>query len=149
MRGLSYDTVFHVGDTGLQFASDLIQGPDDGRHEKYAYRQIDKGQRQLAKSQPQKAAKRKEKPLKFEERKILAEMAGRQQGESILEHWKRRKALLNDHDKQGRIAQYSALRAKIDGAEKSQNNAKDIAKLKSQFHNISRTSQSASKGRQK
>jgi hypothetical protein len=148
-RDFSYDTVFHFGDTGLQFGADLIRGPDHGRHENYAYRQIDKGQRQLAKAQAPKAAMRKEKSLKFEERKVLAEMAGRQQGESIVEHWKRRKALLNAPDKHSRIAEFTALKTKIDRLEASQNNAKESAKLQAQFRAISRASQSASKGRQR
>jgi len=137
LRDLSYDSVFHVGDTALQFTADVIRGPDDMRYGKYAYRQIEKQQRRILKQ----AAKPKivEKPLKFEEKKAFAELMKRQQGETIIEHWKRQKRLLAYPNKQQLVKDYHTVNQKLEKAVKQQ----DTSKLEAQFRAISRASQSA------
>lgn len=103
-RDSAYETVFHVGDTGLQFTADLIHGPDNPRHERYAYREINRREKQAERRyeaaqgikravKPRKVL-RSEKPLNFEEKRTFSEMTRRRAGESITRHWKRRKELL-------------------------------------------------------
>lgn len=122
LRDHAYDTVFEIGDTGLQFGAELMHGPQNYRYGQYAKRQIDRQQKKLtpkaakkstqqANAKPQKVVT--EKPLKFEEKKIFSEMMRRQNGESIIAHWKRQKTLLADPQKQTIIAHHVALNAKL------------------------------------
>jgi len=83
LRDHAYDTVFHVGDTALQFTADLIRGPDNMRHIPYIERQLGKQER---KSAPPPTTKIKpEKPLSFSERQTFTQMLRRQAGESVIE----------------------------------------------------------------
>ena len=103
-RDGAYEAVFHIGDTSLQFTADLIHGPDNPRHERYAYREIGRREKQAERryeaaqgiKQPSKppARVKPERPLNFEEKRVFSEMTRRRAGESIIEHWKRRKQLL-------------------------------------------------------
>ena len=134
LRNISYDSVFHVGDTALQFTADLIRGPDDLRYEKYAYRQIEKQQRQIPKT---KAAENfREKPLRYEEKQIFSQLMQRQQGETVIEHWKRQKMLLNYPNKHQLIGDYQELSRRLNATQKSH----DKAKLEEQFKALSRAS---------
>jgi len=107
LRDRAYDTVFHVGDTALQFTADLIRGPDNMRHIPYIERQLGKQER---KSAPPPTNKIKpEKPLSFSERQTFTQMMRRQAGESVIEHWKRRKELLKHPHKRQVIATERAI----------------------------------------
>ncbi len=91
LRDRAYDTVFHVGDTALQFTADLIRGPENLRHDRYADRQLKMRERKPA---PPTFKAKPKKSLSFSERQIFTHMMRRQTGESVIEHWKRRKELL-------------------------------------------------------
>jgi len=101
LRNRAYDTVFHVGDTALQFTADLIRGPDNIRHDPYSERQLGKQER---KTPPPTTKAKPEKPLSFSERQTFTQMMRRQAGESVIEHWKRRKELLKHPHKRQLIA---------------------------------------------
>ena len=120
-RDGAYEAVFHIGDTSLQFTADLIHGPDNPRHERYAYREIHRGEKQGERRQeaaqgikhPRKppARVKPERPLSFEEKRLFSEMTRRQAGESIIEHWKRRKQLLEHPHKRQLIERERKLEA--------------------------------------
>jgi len=101
LRDRAYDTVFHMGDTALQFTADLIRGPDNIRHGPYNERQLGKQER---KTPPLTTKTKPEKPLSFSEKQIFTQMMRRQLGESVIEHWKRRKELLQHPRKRQLIA---------------------------------------------
>jgi hypothetical protein len=144
LRDASYDTVFHAGDTALQFTGDLIRGPDYGRSERYAHRQIDRSERQAARKaeatlahQTAKArAQSARSALRYEEKKTFAKMMQREKGESIVEHWKRQKALLAAPDKRQLVQHYERFQAKLDTTQK----AHDRAKLEAEFRQVARAS---------
>lgn len=100
LRDRAYDSVFHVGDTALQFTADLIRGPENGRHDGYADRQLKKQERKTA---PAIKKAKPEKPLNYSEKQTFAQMMRRQVGESLIEHWKRRKSLIQHPHKRGLI----------------------------------------------
>lgn len=100
-RDKAYDTVFHVGDTTLQFAADIIRGSDYSRHDKYVSRQVDRQERKQA--TPKVKQPKPEKPLNFQEKAIFVEMTRQKTNESIVEHWKRRKELLSHPQKRNLI----------------------------------------------
>ncbi len=102
LRDRAYDTVFHTGDTALQFTADLVRGPGNIRHGPYIERQLGKQER---KSTPPLTIKTKpEKPLNFSEKQVFTQMLRRQAGESVIEHWKRRKGLLKHPHKRQLIS---------------------------------------------
>ena len=144
LRESSYDTVFHVGDAALQFTGDLIRGPDHGRYDAYAHRQIDRSERQTTRKAEMAAARRTARAraqsarasLRFEEKKTFAKMMQREKGESIVEHWKRQKALLKAPDKRQLVQHYERLQAKLDTTQK----AHDRAKLEAEFRQVARAS---------
>jgi len=108
LRDRAYDTVFYVGDTALQFTADLIRGPDNARHEPYMQRQLGKQER---KNPPEIKKNAPEKPLNFSEKQAITQMLRRRSGESIIEHWKRRKELLYHPDKRQLIATEQKIEA--------------------------------------
>lgn len=142
LRDLSYDTVFHIGDTGLQFTADLIRGPSETRYGKYAYRQIESQQRTVSKQNPKTQSR--EKPLKYNEKQAFARIMKRQQGESVIEHWKRQKYLLSYPNKQKLVKESQQLNGKMKRAQTSH----DTAQLEDQFRAISKAkgSQKQNKG---
>ena len=97
LRDRAYDAVFHAGDTALQFTADMIRGPESARHDHYTGRQLKKQERKL----PAPAATNTPtaKPLNYTERQAFLHMTERKAGESLIEHWKRRKQLLQHPDK--------------------------------------------------
>lgn len=99
LRDRAYDAVFHLGDTALQFTADMIRGPESQRHDHYTGRQLRKQER---KSSP--ATRQAGKPLNYVERQAFQQMTKRKAGESLIEHWKRRKQLLQHPDKRQLIA---------------------------------------------
>ena len=134
LRDSTYDTVFALGDTSLQFGAELIHGPQNTRYGQYAYRQIERQQKPLQAKPPQKPNKQQtkpkavrphktkfEQPLKFEEKRSFAEMMRRQNGESIIEHWKRQKVLLAAPEKQQLIQQHNTLKEQMRAKEMSEN----------------------------
>ena len=107
LRDFAYDTVFHVGDTALQFTADLIHGPDNYWSGGYHRRQSEKAERKNA-----KAIQKGEKPaprLDAGDRKVLDEMLKRQKNETTIEHWKRRKAMLDYPNKRELVDQYKTI----------------------------------------
>lgn len=126
VRDRAYDTVFELGDTSLQFIGDMFRGYNENRHQAYAGRQIERQEKKIATKNPKQQAKPKQratpnpKPLKFEEKRTFAKMMGRQQGETIIEHWKRQKLLLAYGDKQQLIAHHTALQEKMRAEQVSQ-----------------------------
>jgi len=108
LRDRAYDTVFHVGDTALQFTADLIRGPDNIRHGPYSERQLGKQER---KTLPPITKTKPEKPLSFSEKQVFTQMMRRQAGESVTEHWKRRKELLQHPRKRQLIATEQKIEA--------------------------------------
>lgn len=101
LRDRAYDAVFHVGDTALQFTADLIRGSENIRHDHYAGRQLRKQERKTA---PAIKQPKPEKPLSYDERKVFTLMMRRQAGESVTNHWKRRKEMLRHPHKRQLIA---------------------------------------------
>ena len=124
LRDRAYDTVFHVGDTALQFTADLIRGPDNARHEPYIQRQLGKQER---KNPPEIKKTAPEKPLNFSEKQAFTQMLRRQSGESIIEHWKRRKELLQHSDKHQLIATEQKIEAEAKKERSIQVERKTIA----------------------
>ncbi len=132
-----YDTVFHVGDTALQFTADLIHGPDNYWSGGYHKRQISKSERVgLKRAKKQKATPR---PLSIEERKVFTSLLKRQNGETIIEHWKRRKAMLDYPNKRELVREINAVSNQVKNTEKPQ----DKAKLEAQFRKLSQAHQSS------
>lgn len=120
MRDQAYDVVFEVGDTSLQFIGDMLRGYNEDRHRAFAHRQIARTERRhMPKVTPTPATNEEapkptpQKPLSFSEKQAFAAMMGRQSGESIIEHWKRQKALLAYPDKQALIAHHKALQMRV------------------------------------
>ena len=125
LRESGYESVFHLGDTALQFTADLIHGPDNPRHEQYSYRQIDQQQKKAERKKPaqkkissipKKPAQKTrpiaaERPLNISEKKYFSEITRRQQGKSIIEHWKRRKYMLSHPHKRSLISAEKSLDA--------------------------------------
>lgn len=126
VRDRAYDTVFELGDTSLQFIGDMFRGYNENRYQAYAGRQIDRQEKKIAAKNLKQMAKPKEraaaspKPLKFDEKRTFAKMMGRQQGETIIEHWKRQKLLLAYPEKHQLIAQHTALQEKMQAEKMSQ-----------------------------
>ena len=92
-RDRAYDTIFHIGDTAFEFTADLIRGSEPHRSQGYTERQLDRQERKTE-EKAKKVAPKPEKPLNYDERQIFLELTGRREGESVIEHWKRRKELL-------------------------------------------------------
>ena len=137
LRDLAYDTVFHVGDTALQFTADLIHGPDNYWSGGYYKRQFNKSERaEQKRAKKQKATTR---PLSIEERKVFTSLLKRQNSETTIEHWKRRKRLLAHPYKRELIRKINAVSNQVNNTEKPQ----DKAKLEAQFRKLSQTHQSS------
>lgn len=143
LRDGAYDTVFHVGDTGLQFTADVIRGPSDTRYGKYAYRQIESQQRKVSKQQPKMQTR--EKPLKYNEKQAFTQIMKRQHGESVIEHWKRQKYLLSYPNKQKLVKESQQLNSKMKASQK----AHDTEKLAEQFRAITKEKNSQSQKQSK
>ena len=107
LRDLAYDTVFHVGDTALQFTADLIHGPDNYWSGGYHKRQSEKTERKNMKA-IQKGGKPAPR-LNAGDHKVLDEMLKRQKNETIIEHWKRRKAMLDYPNKRELVEQFKTM----------------------------------------
>lgn len=101
LRDRAYDAVFHVGDTALQFTADLIRGPDNARQGGYADRQL---KMQDRKNPPATQKAKPEKALNYSEKQTFTQMMRRQVGENLIEHWKRRKSLIQHPHKRELIA---------------------------------------------
>ncbi len=135
LRDAAYDTVFHVGDTGLQFVADLIHGPHNVRQNAYGNRQQSKQERTG------------EKPLKFEEKKLFTELLKRQDGERLTDFWKRRKAHLASASKPRLISQFRQLQIRREQI--ASESSKTLAdqkrrKLEAEFRQIARFQSAAS-----
>ena len=119
LRDRAYDAVYEIGDTSLQFIGDMFRGYNEDRHQAFAHRQINRYERgnlprASQKNRPLQASKlTPEKPLSYAQKQSLVKMMGRQPGESIIEHWKRRKQLLQYPDKPSLIAQHDALEMRV------------------------------------
>lgn len=119
LRDRAYDAVYEVGDTSLQFIGDMFRGYNEDRHQAFANRQISRYEKKNILNQPkpvqsvQTSKRSPETPLSYDQKQSLVKMMGRQPGESIIEHWKRRKQLLQYPDKPTLIAQYDALEMRI------------------------------------
>ena len=138
-RDLAYNTVFHVGDTALQFTADLIHGPDNYWSGRYHKRQINKSERaEQKRATKQKATPR---PLSIEERKVFSSLLTRQNGETIIEHWKRRKRLLAHPNKHELVRAINVVSNQAENTQKPQ----DKAKLEAQFRKLSQAHQSSAK----
>jgi hypothetical protein len=115
------------GDFALQFIGDLIRGPDADRGAAFVKR--NQGRRKIS----------KEAPLNYEERVQFQELMQRQGGETIIEHWKRQKALLASDAKKDLVRQYKALKsskAKLEDKKQSSAAEKEKRKLEEQFRQI-------------
>ena len=114
LRDRAYDTVYEIGDTSLQFIGDMFRGYNEDRHQAFAHRQINRFEKRNIPNVPkptqsvQASKPAPEKPLSYAQKQSLVKMMGRQPGESIIEHWKRRKQLLQYPDKPSFIAQHHA-----------------------------------------
>lgn len=127
LRDRSYDTVFHVGDTAQEFLWDVVQGPQVQRTGAYHSRILDSSRR------------RGELSLSFSERQSFEKMLSRTEGESIIEHWKRRKALLQFANKKALVSGYDALekqKQKLSTQQNGQVKASELKKLETQFKEI-------------
>jgi len=136
LRDSTYETVYHVGDTALQFTADLVRGPDNLRHYQYVNRQVSKQENKPVKSsesslRSQKSPKNpSEKPLNYSEMQYFSNITRRKEGESIIEHWKRRKYMLSHPRKRSLIV----TEQKIDQAEKTQHSIKaEMKSISSQY----------------
>ena len=137
LRDFAYDTVFHVGDTALQFTADLIHGPDNYWSGGYHKRQLNKSER----AEQKRATKQKgtPRPLNIEEREVFTSLLTRQKSETIIEHWKRRKRLLAHPNKRELIREINAVSNQVKNTDKPQ----DKAKLEAQFRKLSQAHQSS------
>ena len=127
LRDHAYDVVASEGDFALQFIGDLIRGPD-----------ADRGTAFVKRNQERRRSS-KEPPLNYEERVQFQELMQRQGGETIIEHWKRQKALLAAEGKKDLVRQYKALKSSRDKlGDKKQSSAveKEKRKLEEQFQQI-------------
>jgi len=135
MRDAAYDTVFHVGDTGMQFVADLIRGPENARQPSYEKRQLGKQERSG------------EKPIKLEERQLFSELLKRHHGEPLTLYWKRRKAHLASPDKASLVGQFRELRA---GRKRAEDSGSEVAaemkkrQLEAEFRKITQLGANAS-----
>ena len=81
----------------------------------------------------------KEAPLNYEERIQFQELMQRQDGETIIEHWKRQKALLAIEGKKDLVCQYKALKSsqnKLESKKQTFAAEKEKRKLEEQFRQI-------------
>lgn len=127
IRDRAYDVVASEGDFALQFIGDLIRGLD-----------ADRGAAFVKRTQERHKTS-KEPPLNYEERVQFQELMQRQDGETIIEHWKRQKALLATEGKKDLARQYKALKSSKNKLEsKKQRSAaeKEKRKLEEQFRQI-------------
>ena len=127
IRDRAYDVVASEGDFALQFIGDLIRGPDADRGAAFLKR--DQDRRKIS----------KEAPLNYEERIQFQELMQRQDGETVIEHWKRQKALLAAEGKKDLVRQYKALKSsqdKLEGRKQSFAAEKEKRKLEEQFRQI-------------
>lgn len=127
-----YDTVFHIGDSAQQFLWDTMRGPENARHDGYVDRQLQRTQRQT-----------NQKPLNFEERQAFAELLQRGANESLVEFWKRRKALLDHPDKRDLAEQALAVKANQAKAQSGEGKAQAATQqkqLEEEFRRIQRAS---------
>lgn len=97
------DFAFEVRDTSLEFMGDLAFGYDPKRHVRHTERKLDKFEQKRIRPAV-KPRRQQELPLKYNERQLLTEITQRQPGESIIEHWKRRKYILQHPDKRSFLA---------------------------------------------
>lgn len=157
MRDQAYDVVYEVGDTSLQFIGDMFRGYNEDRHRAFAYRQIDRHERRhISKVKPAPTTTEKapkpivQKPLTFTQKQTFANMMGRQSAESIIEHWKRQKALMAYPDKQSLIAQHEALQMRVKKEEMQEQDIQvEMRSLSSQYQKQRMPKKSQSKKRGK
>jgi len=127
IRDRAYDVVASEGVFVLQFIGDLIRGPDTDRGAAFVKR--DQERRKI----------NKEPALNYEERVQFQELMQRQDGETIIEHWKRQKVLIATEGKKDLVRQYKALkssRQKLEGKKQSSAAEKEKRKLEEQFRQI-------------
>jgi hypothetical protein len=140
LRDRAYDAVYELGDTSLQFLGDMFRGYNEDRHQAFAHRQISRYEgRNIPKvPKPTKSAQASrpapETPLSYAQKQSLVKMMGRQAGESIIEHWRRRKQLLQYPDKPSLIAQHDALEMRLNTEEKHEHSIHaEMRSLASQY----------------
>ena len=101
LRDRAYDFVYYEIGTGLDFIGDMFRGPSG--YSQSLHKQSDKAQ---AKHKP-------EMPLTRDEKAVFVDMLKRTEGEPQVMYWKRKKALLNNPDPKGLVAQQIALQAEM------------------------------------
>lgn len=158
LRDRAYDAVYEVGDTSLQLIGDMFRGYNEDRHQAFAHRQINRFEKRNIPKVPkptqsvQASKPTPEKPLSYAQKQSLVKMVGRQPGESIIEHWKRRKQLLQYPDKPSLIAQYDALEMRVKKEEmQEQGIVAEMKSISSQYQKdrVPKTSISRTRGKKR
>ncbi len=116
-----YDTVFHVGDSALQFTADLIRGPENDRAKSYYARQMASQNRKV-----------QQLPLDKLQRDVFASMLKRKPSETQMQYWKRRKELLA-HPKKHQLVGQEMIRKKAQMKKQAKGTQVSAAKLAESF----------------